>query len=66
MAAKSTPAAQIVLHRASLDNAGRYRDAGAELTIGDETGEKGEGLITADRAQELLDSFGAAHVSVEG
>lgn len=66
MTAKTTPPKRILLHRAGLDNAGRYRDAGTELTIGDEVGEKGENLITETRAQELLDSAGAELASAEG
>ncbi len=47
---------KIVLHRATVDNTGAFVDAGAELTIGD----KGEaGVITADRARDLVDSGGA-------
>jgi len=46
----------VTLHRATADNAGGFHDAGAELKIGD----KAEaGMISADRARELLDSHGA-------
>lgn len=65
MAGKAKPD-RIVLHRAGIDNAGRYRDAGTELTIGNATGDKGHDVITADRATELLDSVGAAPVAAEG
>lgn len=51
---------KITLHRASIDNAGHYRDAGATLTIAE--GSK-EDTISADRASDLLDSNGAAPVS---
>ena len=51
---------KILLHRAAVDNAGTYRDAGSTLTIAD--GDKAE-TIAAERADELLDTHGAVPVS---
>jgi hypothetical protein len=50
---------KILLHRSAIDNAGRYQDAGATLTIAD--GDKPE-TISAERAGELLDNDGAVPV----
>lgn len=47
---------RIVLHRAGVDNAGHFADAGTELAIRDAVEPK---TITADLAQELIDSRGA-------
>jgi hypothetical protein len=47
---------RITLYRASSDNAGLFVDAGTELKIGDDAKSK---TITADLAQELIDSGGA-------
>lgn len=49
----------IILNRATVDNAGGYCDAGAELVIGDKAEAS---TITAARAKELVDSSGAAAV----
>lgn len=46
----------ITLHRAATDNTGAFKDAGAELTVGD--AEKPD-FIAADRARELLGNHGA-------
>jgi hypothetical protein len=51
---------QILLHQASIDNAGRYRDAGATLTIAESSDPD---TITAVRADALLDMQGAVIVS---
>lgn len=42
----------IVLHSPTIDNANGYHDAGAELKVG---GEDKAGMITAARAQELVE-----------
>jgi len=55
MAKKPTPRS-IVLHRAAVDNLGLFCDAGSTLTIGDAAEAN---TISADSAQDLLDSFGA-------
>lgn len=46
----------ITLHRAATDNTGAFKDAGAELTVGDENKPD---VISADRAREILDAHGA-------
>lgn len=46
--------AKIILHRAAVDNGGRYRDAGEVLTIGDDADQ-----IRAADAAALKDSNGA-------
>jgi hypothetical protein len=46
----------IVLHTPAIDNAGNYRDAGRELTVGDDVAED---VITLKRAQDLIDVGGA-------
>jgi hypothetical protein len=43
----------IVLHSPTVDNVNGYHDAGAELTVGDAAK---AGVISLDRAQELVDS----------
>jgi chromosome condensin MukBEF MukE localization factor len=43
---------KIVLLSAATDNAGKYRDAGSELAIGDEPE---DGVISAAAAQTLID-----------
>lgn len=49
---------KIILHTASLDSAGAYRDAGAELTVGekgDVTTEAAATLVESGRAVEMAD-----------
>lgn len=46
----------ITLHRAATDNTGAFKDAGAELTVGDESKPD---VISADRAREILEAHGA-------
>jgi hypothetical protein len=46
----------IHLHRPAADNAGRFVDAGTDLTVGDAAE---DGVIDAGRAQELVDGAGA-------
>jgi general stress protein YciG len=48
---------KIVLYGPATDNAGHYRDAGAELTIGKAAKAK---TISLERAQELIGRGGAA------
>lgn len=50
---------KILLHRATVDNAGLYRDAGSTLTVADGTDAE---TIAADRADDLLDTSGAVPV----
>jgi hypothetical protein len=50
---------KILLHRASIDNAGHYQDAGTTLTIAEGSE---PGVIAAERANELLGSHGAVPV----
>lgn len=47
----------ITLHRAAVDNAGLFVDAGNDLTVGDEAK---AGVIDGTRAQEIVSSHGAA------
>lgn len=47
----------ITLTRASIDNAGRFKDAGSALTVADGTEPD---TISATRADELVASHGAA------
>lgn len=46
----------ITLHRAASDNLGLFVDSGNDLVVGDEAK---AGVITADRAREIVDSHGA-------
>ena len=45
---------RVHLHRATVDNAGRFVDAGVDIEVGDEAEQ-----IPADRADQLLASGGA-------
>ena len=51
---------RITLHRAAQDNAGGFQDAGTDLTVGDEAE---AGVISADRAKDLVDTGGAVAVT---
>ena len=46
----------ITLHRAASDNLSRFVDAGNDLVVGDEAK---AGVISADRAREIVESHGA-------
>jgi len=46
----------ITLHRAASDNLGLFVDSGNDLVVGDQAE---AGVITADRAREILASHGA-------
>lgn len=48
---------KITLHRASVDNAGRFLDAGTEIAVG-----PADDHLHADRAAELIDTHGAVEV----
>ena len=52
---------KIILHAATLDRHGKYRDAGSELTVGAE--ENNETDITTAKADELLDGGRAVTLS---
>ena len=45
---------KIILHAATIDRHGKYRDAGSELTVGAE--DNAETDITTAKADELLES----------
>jgi hypothetical protein len=51
---------KIILHRASVDNAGNFLDAGTEIVVG-----PADDHLHADRAAELLDTHGAAEVATQ-
>lgn len=51
---------KIILHRASVDNAGRFLDAGTEIVVG-----PADDHLHADRAAELLDTHGAAEIATQ-
>lgn len=44
---------KIILHAATLDRHGNYRDAGSELTVGADDNDETD--ITTSKADELLD-----------
>ncbi|HVJ02354.1 MAG TPA: hypothetical protein VM662_09240 [Sphingomonas sp.] len=46
----------ITLHQPATDNAGQFRDAGEELTVGEAAK---PGVISAERAKEIVDQHGA-------
>ena len=52
---------KIILHAATLDRRGNYRDAGSELTVGAEDNDDTD--ITTAKADELLDAGRAVTLS---